>query len=71
MWRFVGGERGLEPLTGIGPDALTDEAFEQRVAAYEAQFAEGAGSVAASGLYEHDGPAPRRRGAEAPADEEG
>lgn len=49
-WVFVGTEQG--PLTGIGPDPLTEDEFAARVAVYEAQFEAGRGSVARSGLYE-------------------
>jgi len=59
-WKFVGSEKGLEPLPGI-PLEASDSDFEAAVAVYEAQFpdfvtAEGVaisakGSVKASGLY--------------------
>lgn len=53
MWRFVGDQKGLEPLPGI-PLEASDEDFEAAVKAYEASFGdETAGSVKTSGLYEH------------------
>jgi hypothetical protein len=68
MWRFVGAEKGMDPIPGIPLDA-SDEVFEAAVNAYEAQFADrsypdpvdealtlvrpAVGSVKASGLYEH------------------
>lgn len=51
-WKFVGFEKGFEPLPGI-PLECTDEEFESAVAAYEARFGKDAkGSVVKSGLYE-------------------
>ncbi len=66
MWRFVGDEKGLEPIPGL-PLEASDEDFAAAVAVYEAQFGdrtfvdekgetvvlEAAGSVSRSGLYEH------------------
>lgn len=52
MWRF-NSDKGFEPLPGI-PLEAEDETFEAVVTAFEAQFGdEAAGSVKASGLYEH------------------
>jgi hypothetical protein len=68
MWRFVGAEKGMGPIPGI-PLEASDEDFESAVNAYESQFGDrsypdpddetktlvrpAAGSVKASGLYEH------------------
>lgn len=70
MWRFVGDQKGLEPIPGL-PLEASDEDFEAAVALYEAQFGpEGAGSVAASGLYKHVKDAARVK-PEAASEEEG
>lgn len=54
MWRFVGNQKGLEPIPGL-PLEASDEDFEAAVQVYEAQFSDPAaiGSVKASGLYKH------------------
>lgn len=49
-WKFVG---NCEPLPGIGYGPLTDAEFEEKAAAYEAQFPGQEGAVKRSKLYEH------------------
>lgn len=58
MWKFVGDEKGLEPIPGI-PTEASDEEFEAAVKKYEARYGrEGKGSIERSGLYRRYGPKP-------------
>lgn len=62
MWTCT---TNVEPLTGIGPGPLSDEEFDERVAAYEARFdAAQAGAVKRSGLYQHTNDKPPKAAAE-------
>ena len=55
-WKFVGRERGMEPIPGIPPEC-SDEEFEAAAERYEARYGpEGKGSVKRSGLYQQSKP---------------
>lgn len=56
MYKFIGEEKGLEPIPGL-PLEASDEEFEAAVAVYEAQFG-APGSVKACGLYQQIKPKP-------------
>lgn len=51
-WKFVGHEKGLEPLPGL-PLVATDVDFDEALKTYEALNGDGASAaVKASGLYQ-------------------